>query len=128
VQAIMADAFAVRDDSAAPNELSEDAWSAPGWRAEAIEYQRDRGKRPTVVSYDNDEIARLRALMADDISLDRAFAEVGKPSGVATSTLRAAEFLIQQKNPERLRAWLAKHSTEDSEAIRQHLHNKEAAR
>jgi hypothetical protein len=31
--------------------------------------------------------------------------------GAAESTLRAAEYLVQQNDPKRLRDWLAKHST-----------------
>lgn len=40
---------------------------------------------------------------------------------VAASTLAAAEHLVQQNDPQRLRAWLAKHSTAERVAIWRHL-------
>jgi hypothetical protein len=73
-------------------------------------------------------LARLRALMADDVSLERAYAEVSKPAGVAESTLKAAEFLLQEKDPARLRAWLDKHTAQEREAILQHFEQRKRAR
>lgn len=41
--------------------------------------------------------------------------------GAAPSTLQAAEYLIQQKDPARLKAWLAKHSRAERIAINKHI-------
>jgi hypothetical protein len=69
-------------------------------------------------------IEKLRRLMADDVSLERAHVEIINSRGVATATLAAAEFLIQQKDPERFRTWLAKHSASERAATLRHLEHK----
>jgi hypothetical protein len=43
------------------------------------------------------------------------------PIGAARSTLRAADYLIQQKDPARLKAWLAKHTRTERLAIINHI-------
>jgi hypothetical protein len=43
---------------------------------------------------------------------------------VAETTLEALEFLVKQRDPERLRAWLSTHSAEERAAILQHLERK----
>jgi hypothetical protein len=43
---------------------------------------------------------------------------------VAPATLRAANFLIQQKDPARLRAWFAKHTAAERAAILRYLEQK----
>ena len=43
---------------------------------------------------------------------------------IAETTLAAADYLIQQRDPERLRIWLATHSAEERAAILQHLERK----
>jgi hypothetical protein len=45
-----------------------------------------------------------------------------RPDGAATSTLQAADYLIQQKDPARLKAWLAKHTRAERIATSKHLH------
>jgi len=45
-------------------------------------------------------------------------------SGVAPSTLMAAEYLIRMNDPKRLRAWLASHSAVERIAIKKHLRAK----
>jgi hypothetical protein len=47
---------------------------------------------------------------------------------IATSTLQAAEFLVREKDPARLRAWLDKHTAEECAAILRHLERREEAR
>jgi hypothetical protein len=67
---------------------------------------------------------RARALMADDVSLERAIAELNKraPGDVPIATLQAAEYLaLQQNDLQRLKDWLAPRSLEDVAAIRKHL-------
>jgi hypothetical protein len=66
-------------------------------------------------------IERARALMADPVTLEQAQAEVSKPPQIPIATLRAAEFLLQQKDPARLRHWLSQHSAPERKAILQHL-------
>jgi hypothetical protein len=133
VQAIFADAFApYRDDlpidencsiSDAPPidetpavsaALSNDTF-APACRA-ADEKQWRKPHDP--------RLARLRELMADDVSIERAFTEVSKPAGVAESTLRTAKYLVQQGDVARFRNWLDRHSAEERTAIHQHLEAK----
>ena len=65
--------------------------------------------------------------MADDVSLDRAFAEVSKPSGLAASTIKAAKHLLRQGAPSLLRYWLDRHSVPEREAILQLLEQRRKA-
>jgi hypothetical protein len=46
---------------------------------------------------------------------------------VAQSTIDATEFLVRRGDPERLHAWLAKHSAEERAAIRKHFESKKEA-
>ena len=52
------------------------------------------------------------------------FEPTSKPScsGAAVSTLRAADYLIQQNDRARLKTWLAKHTRAERIAISKHLH------
>lgn len=127
VQAIMSEAFAaVRDDlptSDEPMAFADEAWSAPGWREAAIEYHQDRAGRTLVVELEPERLARARRLMANNISLERAYAELNKraPGDVPTVTLDAAEYLVQQNDLQRLKNWLMLHNPDDRAAIRKHL-------
>jgi hypothetical protein len=96
VQAIMAAAFArVRGDLLISEPISanfaEDAWNAPGWREAAIEYHRNRGGGVAVVEIEPERLARLRALMADGVSLERAAREIN----AAHMRGRAADFTVE---------------------------------
>jgi hypothetical protein len=51
------------------------AWDAPSWRRAAVEYHRDRPGR-LAVEIEPKRLARLRRLMADDVSLERAWHEL----------------------------------------------------
>jgi hypothetical protein len=127
VQAIMSEAFAaVHDDlptSDEPTAFADEAWSTPSWREAAVEYHKDRSNRASVTPYMADELARPRGLMANDVSLDRAYAELNKraPGDVPIATLQAAEYLAQQNDPQRLDDWLRPRSPDDCAAIRKHL-------
>ena len=46
---------------------------------------------------------------------------ISSPKGAAASTLQAADYLIQQKDPARLKAWLAKHTRTERLAIIKHI-------
>ena len=90
-------------------------------RDAAIEYHRERGESTLIVEIEPERLARARRLLADDVTLERAWAELNKPSEVAASTLQTAEFLLQQKDPARMRRWLDRHSATGREAILRHL-------
>jgi hypothetical protein len=51
-------------------------WDALGWRLAAAEYHRDRDGRRFAVEIEPKHLARLRRLMASDISVDRAWHEL----------------------------------------------------
>jgi hypothetical protein len=87
-----------------------DAWTAPGWREAALDYHKARDGCVSIASYAPEHLARLRRLMDDSISLDRAWHELNdRPSGAAASTVEALMFGLRDglvalsKNPERLR-------------------------
>jgi hypothetical protein len=89
------------------------AWVEPGWREAAIEYHKDRGDRASIAPapYTWEEIARLRRLMDDNVSLDRASAEIARPSGAVASTVEALMFArdiairLQKLKPHIASAW-----------------------
>ena len=128
VQAVMARAFAaVRDDLPTEQDMMADPIEAePGWREAAAEYHKDRAST-LIVEIGPERLERARGLLADDVSLVRTWAAVNKPTHVAASTLQAAEFLLQQKDPARMRSWLDQCSTQDREAILRHLEQRRKA-
>jgi hypothetical protein len=50
-------------------------WDGPSWRDAAVEYHRDRPGR-LAVEIELKRLARLRRLMVDDMSIDRAWHEL----------------------------------------------------
>jgi hypothetical protein len=126
VQALMVEAFApLRDDlpraekKKAPAADDYDGSTFADACRKADEKQRRKPADP--------RLERLRRLMDDDVSIERAWHEIKTErlrKQVPIATLRTAEFLAQQNDPARFKAWLARHSREDREAIRQHLRNK----
>jgi hypothetical protein len=82
-----------------------DAWADhPGWREAAIEYHEARGNRASIAPHTPEEIARLRRLMDDGVSLDRAWHELnGRRSGVAASTVEALMFSLRSRGVQALR-------------------------
>jgi len=68
-------------------------------------------------------IERLRRLMANDVSLDRAWHELSDrpPGDVPIATLRAAEYLLPLGDLERWKKWFDAHSAPERAAILQHL-------
>ena len=101
-----------------------DPWSGPSWRDAAIEYREARGSRPFEVEIAPHELARLRALLDDSVTLERAWRELSKPAPAPTATLQAAEFLVLTGDVARLRRWLAQHSAQERTAIRKYLEAK----
>jgi hypothetical protein len=80
------------------------AWVEPGWREAAIEYHKDRGDRASIAPapYMWEEIARLRRLMDDNVSLDRASPEIARPSGAVASTVEALMFSLRSRGVQAL--------------------------
>lgn len=69
-----------------------------GWREAAIEYHKARGKNVSIVSYTPEELARLRKLMADDVSLERAWHELNATAQhdrAAASTVEAVMYELR---------------------------------
>jgi hypothetical protein len=52
------------------------SWNAPSWREAAIAYHKDRRGHRLVIEIDPKRLARLRRLMANEISLERALHEL----------------------------------------------------
>jgi hypothetical protein len=104
--------------------IAEAAWSAPGWREAAAEYHQQRGKRRAVVEIEPERLAKLRRLLDDSISIEHVWDELNKPTGAETATLQAAEYLVKQRDPKRLREWLRTHNEQERAQIVQHLENK----
>jgi len=66
-------------------------------------------------------LKRLRRLLADDVSVERAWRELNSTPGVRIATLYAAEFLMQVGDPERWRKWFDAHSAQERAGILRHL-------
>src|SRR5262245_53663297 len=51
-------------------------WDGPSWRASAKDYHKQRASRRTSETISSERLAHLRRLMADNISIDRAWHEL----------------------------------------------------
>jgi hypothetical protein len=110
------------------DETRDDPWNAPGWREAANEYHQQRAGRTLIVETPPEHLKRLRRLLDDSVSLERAYAEINQPDHVAASTLMAAEYLVREGDPARMRKWLSGHTPEQRKAILQHLEQRRKAR
>jgi hypothetical protein len=54
------------------------SWDAPGWKQAALEYQHARGNHPLIAEAPLEDLAQLRRLMSDDVSLERAWEEINR--------------------------------------------------
>lgn len=63
------------------------AWDVPSWRQAAVEYHRDR-PGCLAVEIEPKRLARLRRLMADDVSFERAWHELRAKRSNFQSDLR----------------------------------------
>jgi hypothetical protein len=89
-----------------------DAWAEASWREVAKQYHRDRAGRVLSVVTEPTRLAQLRRLMADDVSLERAWHELNntrsRPTPAATvealmfSLRRGAQELLQSDTQRRL--------------------------
>jgi|SRR5262245_2471316 len=107
-------------------QIADDAWAAPGWREAALEYHKTRGNRASIAP---EHLARLRWLMDDSISLERAWHELNRrASGAAASTVEALVYGLRDglaalsKNPDRLRR-LSELNAEQLRAVCDRLQN-----
>jgi hypothetical protein len=82
--------------------IADDAWDAPVWREAPLEYHEARGNRVSIAPYTPEAIARLRRLMDDSVSLDRAWAAIARPSGAAASTVEALMFSLRSRGVQAL--------------------------
>ena len=69
-------------------------WDAPSWREAAIEYHRDRPRGPAI---EPERLARLRRLMADDVSLDRAWHELRDNRPTPEVTVEAIRQSVRER-------------------------------
>jgi hypothetical protein len=89
---------------------SDAAWDDPGWREAARDYHKTRGKRASIVPYAPEEIARLRRLMDNDVSFERAWRKLDDcRSGTTAATVEALVYGLREglaalaSHPNRLR-------------------------
>jgi hypothetical protein len=109
----------------------DDPWDDPGWEEAAREYHAKRGSNVSEVDYSPDELARLRRLMADDVSLDRAWRELDSERAraeVPEVTLKAAEYLHDLGDLNCFKKWFDRHTTEERAAIFRHLDERKRGR
>lgn len=78
-------------------QIAADAWNAPSWREAALEYQDARAGRRLIVETLPEDLARLRRLMSDSVSLERAWAELSDPRNRPTpkATVDAVMFAVR---------------------------------
>jgi hypothetical protein len=95
------------EDPGEQNTRGGDYWSDPGWGKAARQYHAARAGRLLVTEIEPQRLARLRELLANDISLDRAWRELNErddqPAPQATVDARVYELrtngLAALKNP-----------------------------
>jgi hypothetical protein len=116
-------------DNTVPELIGDDAWATPTWREAALDYHKARDGRASIAPYAPEHLARLHRLMADNVSLDRAWDELnGRPSKAAAATVEALVFGLRDglaalpKNPDRLRR-LSELNAEQLRAVCERLQN-----
>jgi hypothetical protein len=77
------------------NHKSNSATDARDWRQAAADYHHARGRRTLVVEIDPERLARLRLVMADDISLDRVWRELNDPGARPIPQITVSALLYQ---------------------------------
>jgi hypothetical protein len=76
-------------------------WDATPWREAAVEYHRDRPGR-LAVEIEPKRLARLRRLMTDDVSLERAWHELNRRDGAPAATTEALMFSLRERGVQTL--------------------------
>jgi hypothetical protein len=93
----------ISDDTAIVNDAeADDAWAAPSWREAALEYHKARDGHVSIAPYAPEEIARLRRLLDDNISFERAWSELSRPQRAAASTIEALMFSLRSRGAQAL--------------------------
>jgi hypothetical protein len=115
VQGLMVEAFAPLRDDLPHNEKppADDTFAESCRRAD----EKQRRKSP------DPRLDRLRRLMDDDVSIERAWHELKAERGreVPEVVLQAAVYLVQQGDADRWKKWFDSRSPEERAAILQHL-------
>jgi hypothetical protein len=75
-------------------EASVSCWDAPSWRESALNYHRDR---PRGHAIEPERLARLRRLMADDFSLERAWHELRDNRPTPEVTVEAIRQSVRER-------------------------------
>jgi hypothetical protein len=76
-------------------------WDAPPWREAAAKYHRDRSGR-LAVEIEPKRLKRLRPLMADSISLERVYDEIGRDRATPAVTVEALKLAVRVHGPKTL--------------------------
>src|SRR5262249_31115176 len=75
-------------------------WHSDGWKRAAAAYRAERGDRALVVEIAPDDLQRIRALLAPEISLTRAYAEISARhtrDRAAASTVEALMYSLRER-------------------------------
>jgi hypothetical protein len=72
------------------------AWDGPSWRASAKDYHEQRASRRTSETINPERLAHLRRLMADDISINRAWHELEADRTAPKATVEALMFSLRR--------------------------------
>ena len=74
------------------------SWDDKNWKGAAREYHHARGDRRAVVEIESDRLGRLRRLLADNVSFERAYAELNStPGRAAASTVEALMYSLRER-------------------------------
>jgi len=71
-------------------------WDGASWRASAKDYHEQRASRRTSETISLERLAHLRRLMADDISIDRAWHELEADRTAPKATVEALMFSLRR--------------------------------
>jgi hypothetical protein len=71
-------------------------WDGPSWRASAKDYHEQRASRRTSETISPGRLAHLRRLMADDISIDRAWHELKADRTAPKATVDALMYSLRR--------------------------------
>src|SRR6516225_3791330 len=86
-------------DSKNWEEIAVGAWISAGWKQAALEYHHARGNRTLIVETPPEDLARLRRLMRDNVSLASAWAELNDPRNRPTpkATIDAVIHAVRER-------------------------------
>jgi hypothetical protein len=121
VQAIMAAAFSAVRVTEKPAPLPDDQYEGLGSTFAEACRKADATWRPQHIR--PARLERLHLLMGNDVSIEHVWHELNEraPGNVPEVTRQAAEYLVREKNPARMCAWLDQHTAQEREAILRHL-------